>query len=423
MNHFGYRGGELCCEEVPLAAIAAAAGTPVYVYSTATLERHYDVFKAAFAPRDVLIAFAVKANANIAVLATLAKRGAGADTVSAGEIARALKAGVAPDKIIFSGVGKSEDELRAAIGLGIFQINVESAAELETLSRLAREAGKRPAMALRVNPDIGAGGNDKITTGKSDAKFGVSLADARALYARAAGDPHLDVKGLAVHIGSQIRDLAPLEAAFVALRGLVEDVRGAGFAVERLDLGGGLGVPYFNEPDPPGPDAYAAMVTRVFGGFEARLAFEPGRMIAANAGVMVARVLRLQSRAARPIVVLDAGMNDLVRPAMYGAYHGVQRVREPGADEMAGAVDLVGPICETGDTFARERIMPPLAEGDLVAFMTAGAYGATMASTYNARALPAEVLVRGDAFEIVRRRWAPEDQMALETIPAWAGER
>ncbi len=417
MNHFEYREGALHCEDVPLAAIAQAVGTPAYVYSSATLERHYDVFKQAFAPREVSVAFAVKANANIAVLATLARKGAGADTVSQGEIQRALKAGVPAARIIFSGVGKTEDELAFALKAGVHQVNVESIAELAALSRIAAALGEAAPVALRVNPDVGAGGHDKISTGKSDAKFGVSPDQALQLYARAFVDPHLEAKGLAVHIGSQIKDLAPLESAFRVMRGLVERLRADGLDVEGLDLGGGLGVPYFNEPDPPSPAEYAAMVNRVMEGLDIALAFGPGRMIAGNAGVLIARVIRIQERSQRPILVLDAGMNDLLRPAMYDAFHEIKPIREPGAAREA--FDVVGPICETGDTFTRNRLLPPLAPGDLVAFMTAGAYGATMASTYNARALIPEVLVRGDRFEIVRRRWDVEEQMKLETLPDW----
>ncbi len=419
MNHFGYRGGALCCEDVPLTTIADAVGTPAYVYSTATLERHYNVFKAAFAPREVLVAFAVKANANIAVLATLARQGAGADTVSQGEIERALKAGVPAERIIFSGVGKTESELAFAVKAGVHQINVESIAELETLSRIAWALKAKPAIAIRVNPDVGAGGHEKISTGKGDAKFGVSPEQALQLYARTAAETHLAAKGLAVHIGSQIRDLAPLEAAFRVMRDLAEQLRADGLGVERLDLGGGLGVPYFDEPDPPSPADYAAMVSGVFGGMDIALAFEPGRMIAANAGVLISRVVRVQERPARPILVLDAGMNDLIRPAIYDAYHEILPAREAPPGVLYAPYDVVGPICETGDTFTRGRVLAPLEEGDLVAFMTAGAYGATMASTYNARALVPEVLVRGDQFSIVRRRWEISDQIALEQMPEW----
>ncbi|MEQ1707673.1 MAG: diaminopimelate decarboxylase [Terricaulis sp.] len=419
MNHFGYRGGALCCEDVPLTAIADALGTPAYVYSSATLERHYNVFKAAFAPREVLVAFAVKANANIAVLATLARQGAGADTVSQGEIERALNAGVPPERIIFSGVGKTESELAFAVKAGVHQINVESTAELETLARIAWALKAKPAIAIRVNPDVGAGGHEKISTGKGNAKFGVSPEQAGALYVRAAADKHLDPRGLAVHIGSQIRDLAPLEAAFRVMRDLVERLRDDGLDVERLDLGGGLGVPYFNEPDPPSPGDYAAMVGRVFSDMDIALAFEPGRMIAANAGVLISRVVRVQERPGRPILVLDAGMNDLIRPAIYDAYHEILPAREAPPGTPFTPYDVVGPICETGDTFTRDRALAPLEEGDLVAFMTAGAYGATMASTYNARALVPEVLVRGDQFTVVRRRWEVSDQLALEQMPEW----
>ena len=420
MNHFDYRNGALHCEDVPLADIAAGVGTPVYVYSTATLERHYQVFKQAFAPRDVMAAFAVKANANVAVIATLARQGAGADTVSQGEIERALQAGVPPERIIFSGVGKSEDELAFAVRTGVHQINVESIAELETLSRIAAGLDAKPAIAIRVNPDVGAGGHEKISAGGSQAKFGVSAATAIDLYKRAASDGAVAPKGLAVHIGSQIRDLAPFEATFTIMRELVLHLLKDGFAVERLDLGGGLGVPYFNEPDPPGPDAYAALVKRIFNGVDIALSFEPGRMIAANAGVLLARVIRVQERAARPILVLDAAMNDLIRPAIYDAYHDIKPLRET-KDAATQDVDVVGPICETGDTFARKRALPPLAAGDLVAFMTAGAYGATMASTYNARALVPEVLVRGDKFAVVRRRWDVAEQLKLEQSPDWLG--
>ncbi|MDX2233708.1 MAG: diaminopimelate decarboxylase [Hyphomonadaceae bacterium] len=416
MNHFHYRDGELWCEDVALSRVAADIGTPVYVYSSATLERHYRVFKEAFAPRDPLVAYAVKANGNIAVIATLARLGAGADTVSAGEIQRALAAGVPPERIVFSGVGKTEAELAYAISLGVHQINIESVAELAMVGRVCDLHARRAAIAIRINPDVGAGGHDKISTGKSQAKFGVSMADARALYARAHAHPLIDAKGFAVHIGSQIRDLKPLEDAFVVLRTLAEEARGQGLAVERLDLGGGLGIPYFNEPPPPSPTDYAAMVTRVFAGDPATLAFEPGRLIAGNAGVLVSRVIRVQERPERPILVLDAAMNDLLRPAMYDAFHDIWPVRDPHGGERS-PVDVVGPVCETGDTFTRARALPPLAADDLVAFMSAGAYGAAMASTYNARPLVPEVLVRGDRADVVRRRWKVSEQLELERIP------
>ncbi|KAF0186590.1 MAG: diaminopimelate decarboxylase [Alphaproteobacteria bacterium] len=418
MNHFDYRDGALFCEDVSLEEIANTVGTPVYVYSSATLERHYRVFKEAFAPADPLVAYAVKANGNIAVIATLAKLGAGADTVSAGEIQRALAAGVPPEKIIFSGVGKTEAELAYAISVGVHQINIESIAELEMLERVTELHGQRAAIAIRINPDVGAGGHDKISTGKTDAKFGVSVADALALHARASKMKLIDAKGFAVHIGSQIKDLAPLESAFRVMRTLTETARAQGLSVDRLDLGGGLGVPYFNEPEPPSPADYAAMVRRVFDGLDVALSFEPGRLIAANAGVLVSRVIRIQDRPARRILVVDAAMNDLIRPAMYEAFHEIKPLVEARGDARE-KMDVVGPICETGDTFTRGRDLPPLGPEDLVAFMTAGAYGAVMSSMYNARPLIPEVLVRGDRFDVVRRRWKLSEQLGLEKIPAW----
>lgn len=417
MNHFDYRDGALFCEDVPLEEIANAVGTPAYVYSSATLERHYHVFKEAFAPRDPLVAYAVKANGNIAVIATLAKLGAGADTVSAGEIQRALAAGVPAERIIFSGVGKTEAELAYAISVGVHQINVESIAELDMIDRVTALHGQRAAIAIRINPDVGAGGHDKISTGKSGAKFGVSVADALALHARASKLKLIDAKGFAVHIGSQIRDLGPLEDAFRVMRKLAEDARAQGLSVERLDLGGGLGVPYFNEPEPPSPSEYAAMVKRVFDGFDIALSFEPGRLIAANAGVLLSRVIRIQERATNRILVVDAAMNDLIRPAMYEAFHDIKPLRK--ARDERTVMDVVGPICETGDTFARARDLPPLEAEDLVAFMTAGAYGAVMSSTYNARSLIPEVLVRGDKYQVVRRRWKVSEQLELEKLPEW----
>lgn len=419
MNHFYYRDGALYCEDVSLAAIADAVGTPVYVYSSATLRRHVHVFREAFAPRDVLIAFAVKANANLAVLSTLAREGVGADTVSAGEIKRARAAGVSPDKIIFAGVGKTADELAFAIDVGVHQINVESEAELALLAEIAAQKCAKPAIALRINPDVGgAGGHDKIQTGGAAAKFGVSSADAARLYALAHAHAHLEPVGLAVHIGSQIKDLDLLAAGFRVMRSCAEGLRSQGMPVSRLDLGGGLGVPYFNEPEPPNPAAYAAVVETAFAGLDVDLAFEPGRLIAGNAGVLLTRALRYQSRPDRRILVVDAGLNDLIRPAMYDAYHDIWPVTQAAATD-AVATDIVGPVCETGDTFARGRPLPVVAPGGLVALMTAGAYGAVMSSTYNARPLPAEVLVDGDRFAVVRRAWPVEEQMALEQAPPW----
>jgi diaminopimelate decarboxylase len=419
MNHFELEGGELHCEGVALSAIADAVGTPTYVYSTATLERHFKVFEAAFAPRKVLIAYAVKANGNLSVLRTLAALGAGADTVSEGEIRRALAAGVPPAKIVFSGVGKTNDEIEYALNQGVGEINVESEPELDRISEIAGRLGKPATVAIRVNPNVGAGGHAKIATGKAEDKFGVSFSEAARLYAKASADPALNPVGVACHIGSQITDLSPMRQAFAKMRGLVEELRASGLDVRRLDLGGGLGVPYFNQTEhPPEPADYAAMIDEVVKGLDVELAFEPGRVIAANAGVLLARVIHIHARPeGRRFLVLDAGMNDLVRPAMYDAFHDIRPV-QPRAGEPV-LYDVVGPVCETGDTFARERLLPPLEAGDLVAFMSAGAYGATMSSEYNARPLVAEVLVKDDRWAVVRRRPSYDEMMAAEQPADW----
>ena len=421
MNHFELRGGELWCEDVRLSDIADQVGTPVYVYSTATLERHYTVLRDALADAGLgapLIAYAVKANSNVSVLATLARLGCGADTVSEGEIRRALAAGVPPERIVFSGVGKTRAELTFAIRTGVAEINVESEPELNLLIEVAAELGARPAIAIRVNPDVAAGGHAKISTGKAENKFGVSFAEAARLYAQASNNAHVRPVAVACHIGSQITDLTPFEAAFAKMRGLVEQLRAEGLTVERLDLGGGLGAPYFDAPEPPTPAAFAAMVAKVMAGLDIEFAFEPGRMIAANAGVLLARVLHIHERPeGRRFLVLDAGMNDLIRPAMYESYHDIRPVRPREGAPLA--YDVVGPICETGDTFTRERPLPPFAPGDLVAFMTAGAYGAVMSSEYNSRPLVPEVLVKGGEYAVVRRRPSYEEMLANEVTASW----
>ncbi len=423
MNHFEARDGDLACEAVSLARIAEAVGTPVYVYSTATLERHFQVFRDAvrgLGRPEPLIAYAVKANSNLSVLKVLIAQGAGADTVSEGEIRRALAAGAAPDRIVFSGVGKTAAELAFAIEVGVAEINIESEPELDLLSQIASQKGARQAIAIRINPDVAAGGHAKIATGQADAKFGVSMSEAERLYARASNMAGVKPIGVACHIGSQITDLAPMAAAFGKMRALVERLRREGLNVERLDLGGGLGAPYFDQPDPPSPQAYAAVVAKAIGDLDVQLAFEPGRMIVANAGVLLSRVIHVHARPeGRRFLVLDAAMNDLVRPAMYEAFHDIRPVREPAAGAKAEPYDVVGPVCETGDTFARERRLPPLASGDLVAFMSAGAYGAVMAGEYNTRPLVPEVLVDGGQFAVIRPRPTYEQMLAAEPLAPW----
>ena len=383
MHHFVYCSGVLHAEDVPLPEIAADVGTPFYCYSTATLTRHYLVFRDALKGLDAAICFAMKANSNLAVLRTLADLGAGCDVVSGGEFEVALKAGMSPAKIVFSGVGKTEDEIRLAISHGVGQINVESAAELETISRIASSQGKTVRVALRVNPDIAAGGHDKISTGRKEDKFGIDWSQAPDLYRKASTLPGLSPTAIAVHIGSQITSLAPFEAAFTKVRDLTLQLRAEGFTIDHLDLGGGLGVPYdhLSNSQPPSPAEYGDMVRRVLGGLGCKLAFEPGRVIVGNAGVMVAKVIVIKDSPTKKFVVVDAAMNDLVRPAMYGARHEILPVVEPPMSPGAVAVDVVGPICETSDRFAQDCRLPPLKTGDLVAFMTAGAYGSVMSST------------------------------------------
>jgi len=422
VNHFEVRGGELHCEDVPLSRIAADVGTPVYVYSSATLERHYTVLRDALVEAglvDPLVAYAVKANSNVSVLKVLGNLGAGADTVSEGEIRRALAAGIPAERIVFSGVGKTAREIEFALTVGVSEINVESEPELKLIAQVAERLTIRAPIVFRVNPDVAAGGHAKIATGKAENKFGVSFSEAARLYANASNHPHLNPVGVACHIGSQITDLAPFEAAFRKMRGLVESLRAEGLSVERLDLGGGLGVPYFNQPDPPSPQAYATMIGEVMKGLtDIRFAFEPGRVIAANAGVLLSSVIHLHERPeGRKFLVIDAAMNDLIRPAMYDAFHDIRPVM--ATDAAPVPVDVVGPVCETGDTFTRERPLPPLGAGDLLAFMSAGAYGAAMASEYNSRPLVPEVLVSGDRFAVIRRRPTYEEMLADETPAEW----
>jgi diaminopimelate decarboxylase len=423
LHHFVLKDGGLYAEGVALETLAEQVGTPTYVYSTATLARHYGLLRDAVAAHrsvlgDALIAFAVKANSNISVLATLARLGCGADTVSEGEIRRALKAGVPADRIIFSGVGKTDAELAFALEQGVRQINVESGVELDRLIGVATHKGLSPDIAIRVNPKVGAGGHAKITTGGEGDKFGVPVEEALTLYARAAASPHVTPVGLACHIGSQITDLAPLEAAFRTLRDMTLTLRAQGLSVTRLDLGGGLGVPYHGQAETASIADYVAMCARVLDGLGVEAAFEPGRLLAANAGVLLSRVIQVNERAdGRRFLVLDAAMNDLMRPALYDAFHEVVPVRPHGGDALP--YDIVGPVCETGDTFARDRMLAPLQAGDLVAFTGAGAYGAVMSSEYNSRPLVAEVLVDGGRWAVIRDRPSYEDMWEREPKADW----
>jgi diaminopimelate decarboxylase len=422
MDHFLYRGGVLHAEDVPLPEIAAAVGTPVYVYSSATLARHYRVFEEALAGLPHLICYAMKANSNLAVVALMARLGAGMDVVSGGEYRRAIAAGVAPERIVFSGVGKTRAEMRLALEGGVRQFNVESEPELAALSEVAASLGRIAPIALRVNPDVDARTHAKIATGKAENKFGVPLDRARAVYAEAARLPGIAVVGVDVHIGSQLTELAPFEDAFTKVADLTRVLRADGHDIRRLDLGGGLGIPYERSNEaPPLPFDYGDVVRRTVGDLGCEIEIEPGRLIAGNAGVLLAEVLYVKHGEGRDFLILDAAMNDLVRPAMYDAWHDIVPVREapPGAD--LAPVDVVGPVCETGDTFARARLLPPLAAGDLVAFRSAGAYGAVMASEYNTRPLVPEVLVHGDHHAVVRARPGFDEILERDTIPDWIG--
>jgi diaminopimelate decarboxylase len=420
MDHFQLKDGELFCEDVRLAEIAAAIGTPVYVYSTATMCRHVAALREGLAPlADPLIAYAVKANPNSAVIATLANTGLGADVVSGGEYRRARAAGVSRDKIVFSGVGKTEEEMRLALEGGLFQFNLESLAEAEMLSGVASAMGRVASIGFRVNPDVAAGGHAKITTGAAENKFGIAIGDAVDAYARVAALPGLAIQGVAVHIGSQLTSLDPLERAFTRVGELIGELRAAGHEIRVADLGGGLGVPYDPAvPPPPSPAAYGAMVRRIAGAWNARLVFEPGRLIVANAGVLLSRVIRVKPGAIDPFVILDAAMNDLMRPALYDAWHRIEAVRPTGAQRT---VNVVGPVCETGDTFATGRVMDKVEADDLVVFRTAGAYAAAMSGTYNSRPLTPEVLVDGSRWAVVRARVEVDALIAADRLPAWLG--
>src|SRR5262252_493569 len=420
MNHFGYRNGVLHAEAVNLADVAQAVGTPFYCYSTATLERHYRVFSEAFAGEKVLVCYAMKANSNQAVLRTLAKLGAGADVVSGGELKRALAAGIPPNKILFSGVGKTEAELRAALAANILCINIESEPELELLSRLAVETGKTARISVRVNPNVDAGTHAKISTGKSENKFGVPLSQAREVYARAAKLPGIEVTGADVHIGSQITDLGRLETAFRLLAEFVQALRADGHAISHVDFGGGLGIPYYMDREaPPAPDAYAAMVKRVTHNLGCTLMFEPGRMIVGNAGILVTRVIYVKHGDGKNFVIIDAAMNDLIRPTLYEAHHDILPVLQPAADAATITADVVGPVCESGDYLALDRTLPALSDGDLIAILTAGAYGAVQSGTYNTRPLVPEVLVKDDQYAVVRPRIDVDALIAMDHTAPW----
>src|SRR5688572_22182742 len=422
MDHFNLRDGILHCEDVPLPAIAASVGTPVYVYSSATMRRHARVFREAVAATgDPLVAYAVKANPNAAILATLAAEGLGADVVSIGEYRRAAAAGIPPHRIVFSGVGKTAAEMAHALQGGLCQFNMESLAEAEMMSSVAASLGVEAPVAFRVNPDVEAGSHAKISTGGAESKFGVPIGDAPEAYALASALPNLKVQGVAVHIGSQLTDLAPLDTAFEKVGSLVRALRAAGHAIGLADLGGGLGVPYDRDmPAPPSPQDYGAMVARITADWDVRLIFEPGRMIVGNAGVLLSEVIRIKPGATDPFVIVDAAMNDLMRPSLYDAWHAIDPVRPRGADMIA---NVVGPVCETGDTFATGRRMGAVEAGDLVVFRTAGAYAATMASTYNSRPLTPEVMVSGGDWAVIRERQDIEALIDADKLPPWLGGR
>jgi diaminopimelate decarboxylase len=420
VNHFDYRDGVLHAEDVPLPEIAAAVGTPFYCYSTATLTRHYNVYAKAFADLDALVCYALKANSNQAVLKTLAKLGAGADVVSEGELRRALAAGVPPEKIVFSGVGKTAREMDFALQAGIHCFNIESEPELELLSARAVAAGKTAPVSLRINPDVDAKTHKKISTGKAENKFGVPWQRAREVYARMAELPGIRATGIDTHIGSQITDLQPYDDAYRLLAELADTLRADGHAIEHVDLGGGLGIPYKTDNNPPPlPDAYAAIVKKHVSKLGLKVIFEPGRLIVGNAGILVSEVIYVKEGEAKNFVIVDAAMNDLIRPTLYDAFHDIKPVVQPPANAPRLTADIVGPICESGDYLGHDRELPKLKSGDLVAVSTAGAYGAVQSGTYNTRLLIPEVLVNGDRFAVVRERRTYEELIGLDSVPDW----
>jgi len=420
MDHFLYRDGALYAEDVPIAEIAATVGTPFYVYSTATLLRHYTLFDEALEGTEHLVCYAMKAASNQAILKTLAQAGAGMDVVSQGEYLRARAAGVPGERIVFSGVGKTAEEIRVALEGGIRQFNVESEPEMEVLNAVALSLGKIAPITIRVNPDVDAKTHAKIATGKSENKFGIPIARARDVYAMAAAMPGLDVIGIDVHIGSQLTELEPFELAYTKVAELTDTLRADGHDIRRLDLGGGLGIPYARSNDaPPLPMDYGALIKRTLGHLGCEIEIEPGRLIAGNAGLMVTSVIYVKSGEDRDFLILDGAMNDLIRPAMYEAHHDIVPVVEPVPGAEQRPYDIVGPVCESGDTFAKQRDMPPVAAGELIAFRSAGAYGAVMSSEYNSRPLIPEVLVSGDQFAVIRRRPTFDEMINRDTIPEW----
>lgn len=420
MDHFLYRNGALHAEDVPIADIATAVGTPFYVYSTATLTRHFTLFDEALDFADHLVCFAMKSASNQAILKVLANAGAGMDVVSGGEYLRAKAAGVPGDKIVFSGVGKTAEEMRLALDGGIRQFNVESEPEMVVLEQVAQSLGVVAPITVRVNPDVDAKTHAKIATGKSENKFGIPISRAREVYAMAAAMPGLKVIGIDVHIGSQLTDLAPFEAAYLKVAELTEQLRADGHEIKRLDLGGGLGIPYMRSNEaPPLPTDYGALIQRTVGHLGCEIEIEPGRLISGNAGIMVSKVIYVKSGEDRDFLILDGAMNDLIRPAMYEAWHDIVPVTEPEPGADLAKYDIVGPVCESGDTFAKGREMPAVGPDDLVAFRSAGAYGAVMASEYNSRPLIPEVLVDGDQFAVIRARPTYEEMIARDTVPMW----